>query len=333
MAVKIDIEPRGIYAVLIGALVFVLLAILRDVVVLVFIAVVLSAAFNPGVTWMNRHGIPRRFSVVTIGLVVLGIAAIIGLTFAPLAAKQLAGMWQSLHDYLGEQLHAGSLTSGILWRGFTASLPSLPGIITNTGMALWRGAWGLLITGLFLVVMVFYMTSDEKALPNLADRLTPARWRSRVRELVERIEKRLGHWLRGQLILGLVVGTVVGIGLTLMGVKYALALGLIAGITELIPSFGPYIGMVPALIIAYGQNHWLALWVVVLFYGVQQLENNFLAPKILAKAVGIHPIVIIIALLAGARLMGVLGIAMAVPICIIVDAIVHDWRQAKPVRP
>ena len=120
-------------------------------------------------------------------------------------------------------------------------------------------------------------------------------------------------WLRGQLILVLIIGALSFIGLTILQVKYALVLAMIAGISELIPYVGPIIGAIPAVFLASSQSLFKAGLVIILYVVIQQLENQIIVPKVMQRSVGLSPLVIIIVMLIGARLAGVVGLLLAVP--------------------
>jgi len=117
--------------------------------------------------------------------------------------------------------------------------------------------------------------------------------------------------------------------LLLLGVKFALVLALIAGILELIPFVGPIISAVPAIIIAFSQSPLLAVLVVILYFVVQQLENNILVPKIMQKAVGLNPIITIVVILIGAKLSGIMGAILAVPVATVVSMLLSDWQESR----
>jgi len=119
------------------------------------------------------------------------------------------------------------------------------------------------------------------------------------------------------------------IGLLILGVKYALMLALIASITELVPYIGPIIGAIPAVVLAFAQSPMLAVFVVALYYGIQLVENNILTPKIMEKAVGINPIISIVALLVGFKVAGVVGAILSIPVATAVSVFVKDVFDSK----
>jgi len=138
-------------------------------------------------------------------------------------------------------------------------------------------------------------------------------------------EKRMSSWFWGELTLMMVVGAMTYVGLTLIGVKYALPLAILAGLLEVVPNIGPIISAVPAIIIGFSQSVFAGFSSLALYIVVQQLENNLIVPVIMKRAVGINPILTLLALLIGGRIGGVLGILLAVPLFLFVETIIHEY--------
>ena len=146
--------------------------------------------------------------------------------------------------------------------------------------------------------------------------------KDKIKSLLVRIENKLGAWLRGQLVLMLIIGVATYLGLILLGVDYALALAVIAGLLEIVPILGPIISAVPALIMGFVISPVTGFAVIGLYLLIQQLESNLIVPKVMQKAVGFNPLVTIIALMVGGQLMGIVGAILAVPIVIVAVEVV-----------
>jgi predicted PurR-regulated permease PerM len=145
---------------------------------------------------------------------------------------------------------------------------------------------------------------------------------------LEDIDQVIGEFIRGQLIVCTVIAVLTSIALYLMGVQFAIILGMIAGIVDVIPYFGPFIGMLPCIAVALLQSPKLALYTALAFIAIQQVESNIISPKIVGDRVGLHPVVIIFALLAGERLLGFIGLVLAVPAAAIIKVILHhSWLR------
>lgn len=187
------------------------------------------------------------------------------------------------------------------------------GIVTSTVAVV----FGFLIVPFWM----FYAMRDRHKVGRNLISAVPAEARNDVQNLLTIGDRILGRYLRGQLILGVVVGVAVGVALTLMDVELSLALGVFAGITELIPIIGPWIGAIPALMIVAATDPGLMIWVALLYLGVQQVENNLLVPRIQGHAVDIHPAMIILLLVVAGAVFGFWGLVVIVPLTAILRAL------------
>lgn len=306
---------------------------IRDVLIVIFVALVLAAAIDPWITALERRGVPRGVGIAIIFISLIAFISLVLIALVPLVADQLSQFVDSF-----PQLYAKgfSLIQGVkdqnildgLQKGVD-SLNSAVGQLTSgffTGVV---GFFGGIFTFISIFVLTFYLTMEEQGMKRLAVDLAPAKYRPYLSKLFHRIEERLGHWLRGQLFLGLIIATTTYIGLSILGVKYALVLALIAGITELLPAIGPFIGAIPAIIVALSQQPVLAIWVTGLYLVIQQLENHLIVPKVMSKATGLNPVIVIISLLVGAKVAGMIGVILAVPTVIIISTFLEDFLEEK----
>jgi len=161
--------------------------------------------------------------------------------------------------------------------------------------------------------LAYYLLRDLNAIQRTAISWMPGAVRKDALELGRKINRVIGGYLRGQLIVSCIVGILVAAGLALLGVKYALLVGIFAGLADIIPYFGPIISAVPAVALALSVSPWTAVWTVLLLVAVQQLEGSVLSPKIVGDRVGLHPLTVVFAILAGGELMGIFGMLVAVP--------------------
>jgi hypothetical protein len=172
-----------------------------------------------------------------------------------------------------------------------------------------------LVTDIFLILAItFYLLLDGRSMHNRALRLLPVTTRERWFFVEATLNRVLGGYIRGQILVALTVGVAAGVGSALLGVQYPLVIGLLAFFFEFIPLIGPVLGMVPAVIIAFFQSPGLALWVIVYFIVLQQIESNIIVPRVSGHAVGLHPLAALLALLAGVELGGLGGALLAVPV-------------------
>jgi len=163
-------------------------------------------------------------------------------------------------------------------------------------------------------ILAFYLLKDLDEIKEWFLKLIPVVARKDVILLGQQMDKILKSFLRGHLIVAFLVGGLTTIGLSLVGMEFALVLGLIAGVFNIIPYFGPLFGIIPAVALALLQSKKMAIYVFIIMVGIQQIEGNIITPKILGKSIGLHPLVIILALLVGGHLFGILGMIFAIPL-------------------
>ncbi|MGE4282271.1 MAG: AI-2E family transporter [Clostridia bacterium] len=183
------------------------------------------------------------------------------------------------------------------------------------------GAFSFLFDFILAIVIAFYMLKDIEKFKKLLQSLIPRSARKWTLSVAEDIDLILSGFIRGQLLVALVLSVITTAGLWLLDIKYALILGVIAGLLDVIPYFGPILGAVPAVVIAFIDSPINAVWVILLYIFIQQLEGAVLSPKIVGSRVGLHPIAIIIAVLLGGKLFGLFGLLIAVPVAGIIKVL------------
>lgn len=205
---------------------------------------------------------------------------------------------------------------GSFLKGATSSVASMIAFLTS-----------ITITAVTVPVMTFYMLNDGRSLVPFVQRMFPERRRDNVADVFGRLSKTMSQYISGQAIEMIFVGVFTTIGYFLIGQRYALLLGVIAGLTNLIPYVGPYIGIVPALFVALLQDPWQVLWVIIVVIVVQQIDGNFLYPKIIGASLKIHPLTIIVLLLAAGNIAGIGGMILAIPVYAIFRTLaIYAWQ-------
>jgi predicted PurR-regulated permease PerM len=182
---------------------------------------------------------------------------------------------------------------------------------------------------LMILLLALYITTDGPRIGRYLRAFLPPDRHEQAARVTARIFVRLGGWVSGQLLLCVIIGFVSWLGLTLIGVPYAVVLALIAGIMEAVPNVGPLIAAVPAVIVAALYSPWQALLVAILYLLIQQLENYVIVPRVMSKAVELHPLAVLLALMVGGELMGVLGAVLAVPVTAAISVIVDEIRAER----
>ena len=178
------------------------------------------------------------------------------------------------------------------------------------------------------LVLTYYTIKDGEKFKEYALRLLPRRWRNGLTGVCKEISRILAGFIQGQLMIALIVGILETIGLIIAGMRYPLVLGMIGGLANVIPYFGPYIGAIPAVAIALTISPMKAVWTIVVFLAVQQIDNNFISPKMIEGKLGLHPVATIFAVLAGGEFFGIMGMLLAVPVMAILRALINKSVEA-----
>lgn len=298
---------------------------IKEILILFFISYILTAALTPYAQILHGYKIPRTIAIAIVYLVTLAVIILLVVPLIPFFSAQVSSLFTSFPRYLDGILNALGIEVG------TTQLQSL---LTNQLENI--GANALAITGtifnlffsLFLVFVVsFYLMIDHGRVKKELTLLFPKNERAKVEEIVDQVDDKLGSWFRGQLVLGIFIGLFTWLALSLISFPFALPLALLAGILEIVPTIGPILAAVPAVIVALSISPTLTLIIVLMYIIIQIIENNFLVPKVMQRAVGLNPIVIILAISTGTTLLGVLGALLSVPFLTMIIVIVKSLRK------
>jgi len=333
----IDVSSLTLIKILFIIVAVAFLFYVRDIILVVFVSLVLASAFDPWVDWFQKHKIPRAVGLLFIYLVlVFVLGGVVYLIIPPIVIEvnELSSdfpiYWEKISGNISE-FRNYSESQG--WnQNIQESLETLQSNISGVAGGVFSTVFsffGGIISFFLILVITFYMTVEEQAMKRLTRAVMPVKYQPYFTHLVNRMQEKIGRWLRGQLILSVLIFGISWIALLLLGVKYALVLALFAGITELIPYLGPFIGAVPAVFIAFTQSPTLAVMVLVVYLIIQFLENHVLVPKVMQKAVGLNPVIIIIAMLIGAKVAGILGIMLAVPVATALSVLASDITGSR----
>lgn len=309
--------------------------LVKSIVFILFLAFILSTAIEPWVDRLEKNKIPRGVGVIIIYLILSAVIAFfIYLVLNPvinqisLLAKNFPIFWQRL-VFLLNQLKVNLSETGfaVQTQDFFGYLQEV--IVSQIGglLVFVKNILSGALYFLIILILAFLMLAEKDFWEKTLNPFIPKNYQPYLSNLIIRIKKKIGVWLKGQLALCFVIFVLVYLGLTLLGVKYALLLALFSGFTEFVPLIGPLIGELPAVFLTFFQSPILALWVILFYFIIQQLDANFLAPKIMQKAVGLNPVIIILSILSGAILGGTWGVIIAIPLAAILSIILKDFFE------
>lgn len=299
---------------------------IREVILIVFVAVLLSSILEKPVTFLQKRKIPRPLGMILIYLVLLGIITLLTVALVPPLVDQVRQLATNFPIY-SQQLSSffnTKLNFIDLQEGLQAISAALTGGTANNLLNTVFNFFGGFVSTIVALVMTFYLVVEQDALKRAARSITPERYHFYLEDGFEKLQTKLGNWLAGQLILSLIVGVLFYTALYIIGVPYAMVLAILAGLFEFIPYIGPITVTIPAVIIALAQSPLQALFVVIAHIVIQQLENHILVPQIMRKAVGLNPVVSIVALLIGLKIGGIVGAILAIPLAAALSVFVTD---------
>lgn len=322
----------SILRVLLVLLLIWFLFIIRDIIAIMFVAIILASALSPLIDSLASRGLPRGLTIGAIYMATIAIlGAVVYFIIPPMVGqlKQLADQLPTYFEYFTTLTNnLSSIGPDSVSGSSSQSVSAISNFLNNLSTNIFATTKGFIggFTGLLTVlVLTLYLLLDEDGIKKFFTALLPIKQKAQIQGIAHKVGMGLGSWFRGQLLLGLMVGILVYVGLVLLNVPYALTLAILAGILELTPIVGPIISAIPAILIALSVSPTSALIVAVFYILIQELENKLLVPKVMQKTVGLHPVTIIIVLLIGAKLMGLMGILLAVPTTSMVYIILKEW--------
>lgn len=311
-----------------------LLIKIQSIIIILIIALTLAAAIEPLVVRMHRRGLSRGQAILSIyaGLLI-SVGLLLYLVLPPLVSQSSdfsTSIPQLLTD-LRDQAEASDSrflnTTGV--RSLNRLIISYehfrndPSVDGTTIIQYARSAFGVVFTIFSVMVVTYYWLTEKAIIKRLALSRLPAHRRGRAHQIWNDIEDKLGGWTRGQLVLSGVIGGVSTVAYWTFGLKFWLALGILAGITEVIPFLGPLIAGSAAVLVALTDSPEKAIMVGVFVLVLQQVEGAVLVPRVMKNAVGLTPLSIILAVLIGGVLMGPLGSLLAIPVAAAVQVLIQ----------
>jgi predicted PurR-regulated permease PerM len=334
-------DPRSVvrYACLAAAVTIVLLwtlYLVRAPLLLIYVSALFATGLAPlvriierqRVRAISRRRVPRAAAILAIYATVLGAIGGIAAAVIPPLVQQSQQFWKALPDYMDQAQQRlaswGLISPDASFKDLLQQAPAGGG----DAVAVVLGAlWGF-VGGIFGVVSIllltFYLLVDADRVFALFVRLFPRRDRNRVAQISELLAVKISAWLGGQMLLGLIIGSISAIGFFLMGMPYFFVLAVIAAIGEMIPMVGPLLSAIPAVLVALTVSPGLALGVAGFCWSLQLVENNILVPKVMGETVGLSAVTVIISLAIGSELLGFVGALLAVPTAAIVQVLFEE---------
>ncbi|WP_087677521.1 AI-2E family transporter [Garciella nitratireducens] len=317
------------FLIIIGVLFFMLIFHIRKELISILSPFIWSIIFayllNPIVNFLETRKINRSLSILLTYLTLISIFIVIGWTIIPAIVDETKNL---IHDlpYYTEQVEKFLLMIRkstqaqlpVIFNNFIEnSINSIEDSIINKIKSISYIVVNF-FSGILNIVMIpvvtYYFLKDKEYFKKIMIELMPKKWRIKILEIAKDSDRVIGGFVRGKIIVAIFVGVFTALGLYLLNINYAVIIGVVTGIIDIIPYFGPVIAAIPAIIIAFFQHPIKAIWVIILFIIVQQIEGDVIGPKVIGSSVGLHPVAIIFSLLIGGTFFGVIGMILAVPV-------------------
>lgn len=361
--VTLSIESiiKAAFAILLVIALVYLLSFIKSIIIIFLVALFLAAAFNPAVDKLQEAKIPRPLGILLMYLVVLGIIVVIFTSLVPIIADQISSLALSIRDMILNLVTSENPDSWFIrkiqpltnqiWENVdqTQVMNTLTNTLKDVGSKLTDfagnaiGAIFAVFNGLFnmmlVLIITFFMVLNKRHTTNFFQSLFPHKYSAYISEKTKQISIRIGEWIRGQLLLALSMAVLTFIIFKIIGLNYALTLSMVSALGEFIPYLGPLITFISAALIALNQDPVLVLWLIPAYVVIQFLEGNIMVPLIIGKSVGLNPIVVLFALLAGGTIgaklgdgsigLGLVGMIIAVPVANIISLFVEDYTGRK----
>lgn len=328
----LDISWGTILKIAIAFICFYILYLIRDILVWVIFAIIISVLFNPAIIFLHRLRIPRVLSVIFIYVAIFGAIGLVIYWMAPMFISEIQQFSQLFPQYferiapplkeLGieafESMESFTQTLGVMLQRASADILSALAII-----------FGGIGSTIFILAIALFLSLEEKGVERVLGLFSPKKYEASILSIWERSQAKVSSWFGARILTCLFVGIAVFITLQLFNVKYALSLAFLAGILDFIPILGPIIaGAVAFMFVAL--DSWLkAIFVLIIFILIQQIEGNILTPALTKKFVGLPPVLVLVSLAIGAKLLGILGAILAIPLAGILFEFLRDFLKKR----
>lgn len=303
----------------------------REVLLGLFLAIVVSSGLEVAVNFLEKRGLPRTFGVILVFMACLLAVSLIMYTVIPFAIVDLNSVFVTF-----EQSASTSWWGSIVTIETSQSLNEFANKISQlffsgdvSPFAILTRALGNVVLGVAVLVTAFYLSLSRDGVERFIRVVFPPNYEETALRIYQRSRRKIGYWFRTQIFLTFFVGLIVWGALLFLGVRHAFLIGILSGLFELVPFAGPILAGGVAVLSALTTSPTLAIWTLIIFVFIQQFESHILVPLVTNKTVGLHPVIVIIAILLGAEVAGFWGALIGVPAAAVLQEIIEDWSSTK----
>jgi predicted PurR-regulated permease PerM len=328
----LDISWGSIFKIAITLVIFYILFLIKDILIWFIFAVIISILFDPAIKFLQRFRIPRILAVILVYAVVFGVLGGSLVMTIPMFVDEIqefSTLFPQYFETLAPLLQGLGVEAFESMESFTSSLGTVLQEASSDIFSALALIFGSIGSTLFVLTIALFLSLEEKAMERFIGLLAPKRLEGYVLSLWERSQIKVAGWFGSRILTCIFVGIAVFVTLYLFDVKYSFILALMAAIFDFIPVIGPLIVALLAFILV-ALDSWLkAIFVLVAFFLIQQIEGNILSPILTRKFVGLPPVLVLISLSVGAQLLGVLGAVLAIPLAGIVYEFLRDFLRRR----
>jgi len=328
----LDISWGTILKISLAFIVFYIIYLVKDILIWFIFALIISVLFNPAINFMQRIRIPRVLAVIFIYVAIFGILGLLVYWMAPAffsEIQQFSQLFPQYFEKISPPLRDLGIEAFESMDTFTQSMGNFLQKASSNILSALAVFFGGIGSTIFILAIALFLSLEEKWVERVIGLLFPKKYEAYVLALWERSQTKVAGWFGSRILTSLFVGVAVFVTLYLFNVEYALSLALLSGVLDFIPVIGPiFAGAVAFVFVAL--DSWLkALFVLITFVLIQQIEGNILSPILTRKFVGLPPVLVLLSLAIGAKLLGILGAVLAVPLAGIIFEFIRDFLKKK----
>lgn len=320
---KIEISYKNIIFTVLFLLGLVVLWQIRTLIVLLFISFVLMEALNPAVTRLEKYKIPRPVGILILYIIILSVISFVIAGIVPILTEQTTGLIQTLPQAVKNIRIFGS--NAIDLSSQFKILENVPGGIAKIAISVVSNV----VSGFVILFLTFYLLLEKKNFSKYGHDMFGEKGKEKMVAIIEQLETRLGSWVNAEFFLMTVIGILSYIGYTILGLRYAVPLAIFAGLLEAVPSIGPTVATALAALVGFTISPLTGILAIVVGTVIQLLENNIIVPRTMKQTVGFNPLVTILLIAAGAKLGGVMGAILAIPLFITIQTFIKVLIEKK----
>jgi len=315
MPKKVEISHRTIIFTVFFLILLAFLWQIRQIIIGLFVGLILMTAINPAIDRMEKMKIPRVLGIILIYILILALVGLVIAGVIPPLVDQTSTLIANAPKFI-EGLGILNIDQWII-ESQIQQLGSIPANLVKISVEILTN----MVVIAALLVITFYLLLERKNLNRYLHILFGGDGERKAEKFIDEMEKKIGSWIRAQLFSMIIIGMMSYFGLRLLGIDFALPLALLAGLFEIIPNIGPVVSSIPAILAGLAISPLMALAVAALYFLIQQIESSFIYPQIVAREVGVNPLITIISLAVGFKLSGILGAILAVPFVLLIQVI------------